>query len=135
MSHGREVILEFRQIGNAVKVTAVDPETLVEVSIMGSAASGEETLRRAALRKLDYVLRKRQGGGYGAGGRPPFLLRGPCECANQRPPVITRIELKTLQNNGGWATDGCGGETPHPGSITAPSFTQLGHKPRTMRRA
>ncbi|MHA1568235.1 MAG: DUF6898 family protein, partial [Alphaproteobacteria bacterium] len=30
-----EVLLEFHRVGNAVKVTAMDPESMVEVSIMG----------------------------------------------------------------------------------------------------
>ena len=56
----RDVILEFHSVGNAVKVTAIDPETLVEVSIMGPLAAGEEALKRVALRKLEYVLAKRR---------------------------------------------------------------------------
>ena len=32
----REVLLEFRQIGDYVKVTAIDAVTLREVSIVGS---------------------------------------------------------------------------------------------------
>jgi len=56
---GREVILEFHHVGNSVKVTAIDPETLIEVSIVGSPAAGEEVLKQTALRKLDYVLAKR----------------------------------------------------------------------------
>jgi hypothetical protein len=60
MAADREVILEFRRIGNSVKVTAVDPDTLVEVSIVGAAGAGEETLRRAVLRKLEFVLDKRR---------------------------------------------------------------------------
>jgi hypothetical protein len=59
MGADREVILEFQRLGNAVKVTATDPETLLEVSIMGPARSGEAELRRAALDKLNYMLRKR----------------------------------------------------------------------------
>lgn len=55
----REVIFEFYQVGNAVKVSAVDPDTMVEVSIVGAPHLGEESLRQAALRKLDYVLRAR----------------------------------------------------------------------------
>lgn len=62
MGAGREVILEFQRLGNAVKVTATDPDTLIEVSIMGPARSSEAELRRAALDKLDYVLRKRAKG-------------------------------------------------------------------------
>lgn len=60
---GREVIIEIYQVGNAVKVTAVDTETLVEVSIVGSPSQGEEMLKRSAINKLDYVLRKRREAG------------------------------------------------------------------------
>ena len=61
MSDKREVILEYQQIGNSVRVAAVDPDTLTEVSIVGSASAGLETLKRTAIRKLEYVLAK-QGG-------------------------------------------------------------------------
>ncbi len=53
-----EVIIEFHQVGNAVKVTAVDPESLIEVSIVGAPSAGRETLERTAIRKLEYVLEK-----------------------------------------------------------------------------
>ncbi len=53
-----EVIIEFHQIGNSVKVSAIDPETLVEVSIVGPPDAGEETLKRTAIRKLEYVIDK-----------------------------------------------------------------------------
>ncbi len=58
-----EVIIEFQQIGNAVKVTAVDPESQIEVSIVGPPSAGEELLKRTAIRKLEYVLNKRRTGG------------------------------------------------------------------------
>ena len=58
-----EVIIEFQQIGNAVKVTAVDPESQIEVSIVGPPGAGEEMLKRTAIRKLEYVLDKRRRGG------------------------------------------------------------------------
>ncbi|HLF58778.1 MAG TPA: hypothetical protein VI732_04035 [Alphaproteobacteria bacterium] len=57
---GREVILEFQSVGNSVKVTAIDPLTLIEVSIVGSATAGEEILKRTAIRKLEYMLAKRR---------------------------------------------------------------------------
>ncbi len=57
---GKEVLLEFQRIGNAVKVVAMDPETLVEVTIMGPPGAGEEALSRIAMRKLEYVLNKRK---------------------------------------------------------------------------
>ncbi len=58
-----EVIIEFQRIGNAVKVTAVDPESQIEVSIVGPPGAGEEILKRTAIRKLEYVLNKRRTGG------------------------------------------------------------------------
>lgn len=56
---GREVLIEFQQIGNAVKVTAIDPDSLTEVSIMGPPTAGQETLKRNAINKLNYVLSKK----------------------------------------------------------------------------
>lgn len=55
-----EVLIEIQQIGNAVKVAAIDPETLTEVSIVGSPSAGEEALKRAAVRKLIWVLEKKR---------------------------------------------------------------------------
>ncbi|MFQ5971762.1 MAG: hypothetical protein ACE5Q3_05470 [Alphaproteobacteria bacterium] len=58
---GREYIIEFRQVGHAVKVSAVDPATLTEVSIFGPPGAGRAALERAAVRKLEYALRKKPG--------------------------------------------------------------------------
>ena len=57
----REVIFEFVRVGNATKVTAVDAGTAVEVSIVAPASWDEPALRRAALRKLEFVLARRAG--------------------------------------------------------------------------
>ena len=73
-----EILLEFQQIGNAVKVTAIDPETLVEVSIVGDAAAGEAMLKQAAIRKLRYVLDRRRPKDRSP---PPTTGRGPGEYA------------------------------------------------------
>ena len=51
-----DIILEYQRIGPVVKVTAVDPATLIEVTIQGPASWGEPALRRTALAKLHYVL-------------------------------------------------------------------------------
>ncbi len=56
---GREVLVEFQQIGNAVKVTAMDTKSMVEVSIMGPATAGEEILKRNVINNLNYVLSKK----------------------------------------------------------------------------
>ena len=58
MSQGN-VILEFYPIGSAVRVTAIDPVTLVEVTIQGPATATEPELSRIALAKLRYVLDRR----------------------------------------------------------------------------
>jgi hypothetical protein len=50
-----QVILEFVRIGALIRVSAMDPTSLTEVVIYGPASAGEATLRRAVLRKLDYV--------------------------------------------------------------------------------
>ena len=55
-----EVIFEFIQHGTSVKVTAMDPATLVEVSIVGPASAGQAALKATALNKLKYVLAKRR---------------------------------------------------------------------------
>ena len=54
---------ECETIGNSVKVTAIDPATGIEVSIVGSPTAGEDVLKRNAVNKLNYVLRKGSGGG------------------------------------------------------------------------
>lgn len=62
------IIIEFYSVGAYVKVSAVDPTSLTEVSIVGDPSRGEEALIRAVVDKLNYVLerqgrqRKRQGG-------------------------------------------------------------------------
>jgi uncharacterized protein DUF6898 len=55
-----EAIIEFRTIGSTVKVSAIDPATLVEVSIMAPVAAGKRQMSDAVLRKLRYVLARRK---------------------------------------------------------------------------
>lgn len=55
----REVLIEFHNIGSLVKVTAFDTESLTEISIQGPASAGETTLKNNALKRLQYVLRKK----------------------------------------------------------------------------
>ncbi len=56
---GREVIIEFYPLGKLVKVSAMDTATLTEVSTQGPASAGEETLKRNAIKRLEYVLKKK----------------------------------------------------------------------------
>ena len=55
----REVLYEFRQVGKHVRVSAIDPDTGTEVIMVGDAKQGQEVLKRLAMRKLTYVLRKK----------------------------------------------------------------------------
>jgi hypothetical protein len=54
-------IIEFYQLGNSVKVTAFDPRTLTEVTIIGVPGLSRDALARNAVRKLHYVMAKGQG--------------------------------------------------------------------------
>jgi hypothetical protein len=54
----REILFEFQRVGAYVKVTALDTATSVEVSIVGAAGSADAVLKRTAVNKLLYVLRK-----------------------------------------------------------------------------
>jgi hypothetical protein len=51
--------VEFQAIGGSVKVSAIDPVSLLEVSIVGPTSASEAELSRLAVRKLEYMLRKK----------------------------------------------------------------------------
>lgn len=57
----REVLFELFPIGMLVKVVAVDSLTGTEVVIQGPASAGEAMLKQTALKKLKYVLDKKEG--------------------------------------------------------------------------
>ncbi|WP_114393722.1 DUF6898 family protein [Oleisolibacter albus] len=54
----QDVLLEFQQIGAAVRVAAIDPRTGTEVVISGPSRAGRAALVQTALRKLNYMLSK-----------------------------------------------------------------------------
>ncbi len=62
-------IVEILQVGNSLKVSAVDPVTGREVSIIAPVNASEADLHRAAVQKLEFVLgrdkgkRRREDGG------------------------------------------------------------------------
>ena len=58
MADQQGYIIEFHRIGNAVKVSAIDPVTLTEVSIVGDPSLSEAHLTRVAVRKLEFMLSK-----------------------------------------------------------------------------
>lgn len=56
---GREVIIEFFSVGHFVKVSAMDVQSLVEVTTQGPASSPRSLLKRNAMKRLEYVLKKK----------------------------------------------------------------------------
>lgn len=56
------VIIELYSVGRYVKVSAVDTRSGLEVSIVGDPRRGEPALRSAVIRKLRYVMRRREEG-------------------------------------------------------------------------
>ncbi len=54
----KEIFVEFVMLGNAVKATAIDPDTGLEASIVGPANAPRSTLAEAARRKLEFVRKK-----------------------------------------------------------------------------
>ncbi len=57
--NGREILVEFYPVGQIVKVSAMDTQTLTEVVIQGPAYASSETLIHNVKKRLEYVLRKR----------------------------------------------------------------------------
>jgi hypothetical protein len=58
----REVLFEMARVGNYVKVIAVDAETGTEVSIVGPASARPEVLKRQAVNRLLFVLKRKAEG-------------------------------------------------------------------------
>ena len=54
-----EVLFEMRRMGNVVKVSAIDPMTNTEVSMVAPATADPYTIKMNAIRKLEYVIRKK----------------------------------------------------------------------------
>jgi hypothetical protein len=56
---GREVIFEFRPIGHYIKITAMDAQSLTEVSTQAPAGLSEAQLKSLGRKRLAYTLRKK----------------------------------------------------------------------------
>ena len=53
-----EVFIEFRRVGNIVQVKATDAVTGTEASFQAPANMGQDDLKKLAVRKLNYVLKR-----------------------------------------------------------------------------
>jgi hypothetical protein len=54
----RPAIIEIRRYGQAVKVTAADSVSLIEVSLQAPASTPESTLRQLVLSKLARAIER-----------------------------------------------------------------------------
>jgi len=57
-SGNRDIIFEIVRVGGSVKVTAIDPVSLMEAAVVGPANYPFELLKRTALRKLQRVIER-----------------------------------------------------------------------------
>jgi hypothetical protein len=64
-----EIYLEFRQVGQQVKVVAIDAATGIEVSVFGPASTSQSDLQRLAVRKLKRRL-EQEGAAQGRSSDP-----------------------------------------------------------------
>jgi hypothetical protein len=53
-----EYLIEFHRIGAYVKVTAVDPQSGTEASIVGDAKTPQKHLEQMAVKRLLWVMNK-----------------------------------------------------------------------------
>ena len=53
-----EVLFEFQRVGSYLKVMAIDPVTATEVSVVGPATGSLELLKRTAISKLQFVMKR-----------------------------------------------------------------------------
>ncbi|MBE6445172.1 MAG: hypothetical protein E7019_03850 [Alphaproteobacteria bacterium] len=54
-----EILFEYIRQGVYVKVTAIEPETRIEASVVVPASLSQEQMQLQALQKLNYILRKK----------------------------------------------------------------------------
>jgi len=55
----RDVIIEMRVVGQYVQVKAMDTASLTEITTQGPATASEDILQRNAMKRLEYVLKKK----------------------------------------------------------------------------
>ena len=57
-SNEKEYLIEYTTIGNAVKITAMDSESGIEVSTIAPSYMSRKLMASAAINKLEYKIRK-----------------------------------------------------------------------------
>lgn len=54
-----EILFEFKKNGNVVKVSAIEPKTQTEISVVVPAGLSVDEMKLQAAKRLNYVLRKK----------------------------------------------------------------------------
>ncbi len=54
-----EIYLEFRPVGQQVRVTAIDAATGIEVVVFGPKSTSQQDLKRIAIRKLQRRIEQK----------------------------------------------------------------------------
>ena len=54
----KEVLFEMKQVGQYIRITAIDPLSGTEVISIGDPSVDPDMLRNMAIRKLKYVIAK-----------------------------------------------------------------------------
>jgi len=57
--HDDCILFEIEQRGNALRVTALDPVSCLEATVLGPAHGSFEAIKMLAVRKLKYLLERR----------------------------------------------------------------------------
>ena len=55
----REVIFEIAPLGNVARVVAIDTQTMTEISIQCPLNTPQSLMKSNALKRLEFVMRKR----------------------------------------------------------------------------
>ncbi|MEM8949464.1 MAG: hypothetical protein AAGA21_12675 [Pseudomonadota bacterium] len=58
-AEGHEILMEVAQVGNILRVAAMDPKTLHEVTFQAPMSADQATLAALARRKLAFVSRRK----------------------------------------------------------------------------
>lgn len=53
-----EIYIEYTQVGQIIKVTAIDATTGIEAVIMGPASTEQSQLKKIAVQKLKMIMKK-----------------------------------------------------------------------------
>ena len=57
---GREILFEMIQMGNSIKVIAVDAQTGTEATVICPVTASEAQMKQMAMRKLKFILEKQK---------------------------------------------------------------------------